>query len=94
MNEPGTVFVVTYCEIKIVKDHRWLVADTNWENSPDKKYEPIVTVFDNRENAEKMYNYMISQGNRAWIDECPLYKKFLTSEECVKHAREECEKHD
>lgn len=43
------------------------VMDTN---------EPIISVFDNKENAEKMYNHLKEQNITVWLDECPLYHSY------------------
>lgn len=84
-----TVFVVTCYAVKYERRAGHLVSDEDFENSPDIVYDPIVTVFDNKENAVKMYNHMLGQGTPASIDECPLFKEFLIDGEVTEH---ECNK--
>lgn len=38
--------------------------------------ETVVTVFDNRESAEKMQNFIAGRVKRVWIDECPIYHSY------------------
>ena len=40
------------------------------------KREPIVTVFDNREAAEKMYNNIMDSKNK-WLDETSVYSSYI-----------------
>lgn len=45
---------------------------TYWDNG----LEPVVTVFDNRENAEKCYSFFIKRHSGCCVDEVPVYKHF------------------
>lgn len=38
--------------------------------------ESTVTVFDNRENAEKMKQHIAESGRQVWMDECPIYHTY------------------
>ena len=50
---------------------------TYWDNG----LEPVVTVFDNQENAEKCYSFFIKRHNGCCIDEVPIYSHFGKAEE-------------
>ena len=45
---------------------------TYWDNG----VEPVVTVFDNQENAEKCYSFFIKEHDGCCVDEVPVYKHF------------------
>ena len=45
---------------------------TYWDN----EVEPVVTVFDNQENAKKCYSYFKKEHDGCCIDEVPVYKHF------------------
>ena len=45
---------------------------TYWDNG----LEPVVTVFDNQENAEKCYSFFVKRHSGCCIDEVPIYKHF------------------
>ena len=38
--------------------------------------EPVVTVFDNEDSANKCYMYFKTIYSAVWLDKCPLYSKF------------------
>lgn len=38
--------------------------------------ETVVTVFDNRESAEQMKDFIADRVKRVWIDECPIYHSY------------------
>ena len=38
--------------------------------------ESTVTVFDNRETAEKMKRHIAESGRQVWMDECPIYHTY------------------
>lgn len=42
----------------------------------DDGLEPVVTVFDNQENAEKCYSFFIKRHSGCCIDEVPIYSNF------------------
>ena len=42
--------------------------------------EPVVTVFDNEEAANKCYKYFKTGNELCWLDKCPIYSHFLESE--------------
>ena len=42
----------------------------------DDGLEPVVTVFDNQENAEKCYSFFIKRHSGCCIDEVPVYSNF------------------
>lgn len=61
-----------------IEDHPivWVVS---WYNAGE---EPVVTVFDNEENAMKYYNYeLVNNHVKVDIDECPIYSTFSLSTE-------------
>ena len=45
---------------------------TYWEENK----EPVVTVFDNKSNANKYHNYIKEKYNNTCIDECYIYSTF------------------
>ena len=45
---------------------------TYWDNG----VEPVVTAFDNQENAEKCYSFFIKRHDGCCIDEVPIYSHF------------------
>lgn len=59
----------------------------NIENAPTEKVyvvgyqnateEPVITVFDNREAADKWFVICANSRDRAWLDECPIYTQLL-----------------
>ena len=51
---------------------RTVFVVTYWDNG----LEPVVTVFDNRENAEKCCSFFIEKHDVCCMDEVPLYKHF------------------
>lgn len=42
----------------------------------DDGLEPVVTVFDNQENAEKCYSFFVRRYSGCCIDEVPIYSHF------------------
>ena len=44
-----------------------------WEQGTD---ESVVTVFDNRDTAEKMKRHIAESGRQVWMDECPIYHTY------------------
>ena len=42
-----------------------------------KNIEPIITVFDNEESAQKMHDYLNKSGLYVWMNECPLYSEYI-----------------
>lgn len=63
--------VVFEMEVKMV----WIV--TYW----DFDQEPVVTPFNNRENAEKCWAYFKEIHDGCCLDECEVFSKFLTPNE-------------
>ena len=49
----------------------WVVSYYNIEQ------DPVVTVFDNKDNAMKCYSYFLGNYDRVNIDECPIYSTFV-----------------
>lgn len=48
----------------------------------DGDIEPIITVFDNKEAAQKMHNHLKDQGvSHVWLDHCSLYHKYSVFKE-------------
>ena len=45
---------------------------TYWDNG----LEPVVTVFDNQENAEKCYSFFVNRHSGCCVDEVPVYSNF------------------
>lgn len=43
--------------------------------------EPIITVFNNKEEAEKMMECYGNNGAKVWMDEAPIYSSFEKYEE-------------
>ena len=43
----------------------------------DDVLEPVITVFDNQENAEKCYSFFVKRHSGCCVDEVPIYSKFL-----------------
>ena len=60
-------------EVKMV----WIV--TYW----DFDQEPVVTPFNNRENAEKCWAYFKEIHDGCCLDECEVFSKFLTPNEFI-----------
>lgn len=52
----------------------WVVSCYNIEQ------DPVVTVFDNKDNAMKCYSYFFGNYDRVSIDECPIYNTFAFAE--------------
>lgn len=48
------------------------------EYFPNTPIEPIITIYDNAENANKCFETFKEQGKIVCIDECPIYKTFKT----------------
>lgn len=42
----------------------------------DNDSEPVVTVFDNQENAEKCYSFFVKRHSGCCIDKVPIYSNF------------------
>lgn len=42
-----------------------------------KNIEPIITVFDNEESAQVMHDHLLEKGLHVWMDECPLYSRYI-----------------
>lgn len=51
---------------------RTVFAVTYWDNG----VEPVVTVFDNRENAEKCCSFFKGKHDGCCVDEVPIYSNF------------------
>ncbi len=49
------------------------------------EYESIVTVFDNPEAAQAMYNNLSEEHVPVWLDQCTVYKKYRVDGEWFGH---------
>ncbi len=55
-----------------MREHVYVVSYVNHKN-----IEPIITVFDNEESAQRMHDYLKGNGLHVWLDECPLYSRYI-----------------
>lgn len=64
------IFLGGLGKIKMKRNKVFVV--TYWDNG----VEPVVTVFDNQENAEKCYSFFKGKHDGCCVDEVPVYKHF------------------
>lgn len=63
---------------KVLDTGRPYVYVVTYQDGTD---EPVITVFNNEENAEKCYGLFSTQHDKAWIDRAPIYSQILTDGE-------------
>ena len=57
-------------------DNVWVVTYYDPFEYPTASFEPIVTCFNNKENADKFYSYQYDKHDVVTIDKCKVYTHF------------------